>query len=1217
MTREPAANDIAIVGLAGRFPGARTLADFWRNLREGVESISIVAPEECDAVPLEPDVRHDPNFVAAVAPLDGIEDFDAALFGFTPAEAMLTDPQHRVFLECAWEALENAGFDPSRFPGVTGVYAGTTFSRYLYHCLTRGDLVRQHGVDLIAMGNNLDFMTTLASYKLNLRGPSYAVQTACSSSLVAVHVAAQALIAGECDMALAGGVAIRVPQRSGYRYEQGGVLSPDGHCRPFDALAAGTVFTNGAGVVLLQRLEDAMEWGSPIRAIIRASAVNNDGSAKAGFTAPGVQGQSSVIAEALANSGISAESIGYVEAHGTGTAVGDPIEVTALTEAFRSANRKTGGCALGSVKSNIGHLDAASGVAGLIKTVLMLEHREIPPTVHFRNPNPRIDFAASPFCVNSELRPWNGSSESPRRAGVSSFGIGGTNAHVILEEAAESVPGAGARRYHLLVASAQTGTARDEAAQRLRDAVRCHTVEELADAAYTMQMGRKALPHRWAQVVDANGRFLGEALRGEARECIPQAACDGALARVATAEAEAFAEVGRLWVRGADVPWETLYRGQRRKRVPLPGYPFQRRRYWVEGSAGGASATGPQRRPFDEWFYVPSWKRSAPPVADASAPDRQWLIFVGGQALGEEVANLLEAAGHVIRVASGDTFTAGGDGQFTIRIGHRSDYEALLDALDAAGHFPDDIVDCRPVSASGDGGFYSLLYLAQALAPRSRARSVVIQVVTSAAFEITGDEEVRPAAGMIAGPCKVIPQEYSNISCRHIDLPRLDGAMTGHWDKTIAAEARTRNGPALVAFRGRHRWIPCFQQAVPQSLVTASLRSRPGGVYLIIGGLGRFGLMAARHLSRQPQARIFLTSRSPFPAPSGWQRWIETHPADDPISMRIQALESLIAGGASVRVLTADAADERQMADAIRSAQTESGPLRGIIHAAGIIGEQTHLGIHATSAADCEKVFGAKVHGLQSLACILAKECPNLEFALLTSSLSPILGGLGLAAYAAAHHFMDGFAEQMHRSSPQWMSVNWEGWRRDRAQVAGEGLGKSLAGLAMSDEEVEQCLDLVLRMRLPRVVIATAGLAERVRQWVGAAAANDGATTGSPPDDLATVELIILQVARSILGTPELGPHDDLFENGANSLSAVQIVSRLRQQLRGEIPLAHLFVHPSAAQLAAALTSGTSAGADTELERILTEVEGLDPEEARALLASETQTGAEAGTRHG
>ncbi|GAA5483905.1 non-ribosomal peptide synthetase/type I polyketide synthase [Haloferula sargassicola] len=512
---------LAIVGMAVRLPGASSPEELWQNLRNGVESISTFTAEDEDV----PGPADDPAFVRARGLLDPelYEGIDGGLFSILPREAEIIDPQQRVFLELCWEAFERAGYTPDNAEaegGRVGIYAGCYYDTYLPHnVLSDPEVHRRHlaeaqvGALQVEFGNDKDHLATRVAFKLNLKGPSLTVQTACSSSLVAVSHAAMSLRAGHCDMALAGGVTITVPQKRGYHHEKGGMVSSDGHCRPFDAESSGTVFSNGAGVVLLKRLKDAVRDGDHIHAVIRGYGLNNDGGNKHSYAAPSVDGQADAIRRAHLDAGVDPRTISYIEAHGTATPLGDPIEIAGLTAAFRHGTRDNGFCAVGSLKSNLGHLDTAAGVCGLIKTALSLEHGELPPVLHFQNPNPRIDWANSPFFVNDTLRPWTSENGSPRRAGVSSFGVGGTNAHVILEEAPRDItpreePG-GPR---LWVLSGRTEAAVDQLAGKLAAFAENGSSESFAAAARTMSLGRKAMVQRSA-VVARDWASLAAALK--------------------------------------------------------------------------------------------------------------------------------------------------------------------------------------------------------------------------------------------------------------------------------------------------------------------------------------------------------------------------------------------------------------------------------------------------------------------------------------------------------------------------------------------------------------------------------------------------------------------------------------------------------------------------------------------------------------------------------
>ena len=459
---------IAIVGMSGRFPGAESVAELWANLVDAKETVSFFNDDELAESGLDgAALRKRGHYVPARGVMTDADCFDAAFFGVPPKEAEVMDPQQRVFLETCWAALERAGYAPNQIQSTVGVFGGATYNTYYRHVLQpRPDLIELVGSDQVMFGNEKDYLTTRVAYKLGLHGPAVNVSTACSTSLVAVAQACQSLLTYQCDMAVAGGVSITVPQQRGYFHDEGNIGSPDGHTRTFDAQGAGTTFGNGVGVVTLKRLEDAVNDGDQIYAVIKAAALNNDGSQRVSFGAPGVEGQSEVVAMAHSLAGVDANTITYVEAHGTATPLGDPIEVAALTKAFRLGTDRKQFCALGSIKTNLGHLDVAAGVTGLIKVALSLRNKVIPASLHFSSPNPKLDLANSPFYVNAKLQPWSAASGVPRRAGISSFGTGGTNAHLVVEEAPE-IPVSGASRpWQLMTLSAKTPEALDRATDR-------------------------------------------------------------------------------------------------------------------------------------------------------------------------------------------------------------------------------------------------------------------------------------------------------------------------------------------------------------------------------------------------------------------------------------------------------------------------------------------------------------------------------------------------------------------------------------------------------------------------------------------------------------------------------------------------------------------------------------------------------------------------------
>jgi phthiocerol/phenolphthiocerol synthesis type-I polyketide synthase E len=484
--------EIAVIGMSCRFPNAQTIDKFWGVLKNGETAVSFFSDAELDESGVESGLRKDSNYVKARGILGNAEYFDASFFGYTPNEAKVMDPQVRVFHECAWEALEDAGYDPFSYKGPIGIYAGASPN---LEWISKVYLAQEIELDQFSKSIlcNKDFMSTQVSYRLNLRGPSITIATACSTSLTAIHMACQALLSGECNIAIGGGASITLPEKSGYLYEDGMIDSPDGFCRTFDAKAAGTVFSNGAGAVVLKTLEEALKDRDNIYAVIKGSAINNDGNLKIGYTAPSITGQAEVIRSALKASQINAESITYIEAHGTGTELGDPIEVEALSKAF--GTEKKCYCGIGSVKTNIGHLDAAAGIAGFIKTALSLKNKLIPPSLNFQKPNPKIDFGNGPFYVNKKLAAWK-SNDYPLRAGVSSFGVGGTNAHIILEEAPENREATGGREYKLILLSARSEAALAKATANLADYLNNNNNVSFDDVVYTLKVGRRVFEYK-------------------------------------------------------------------------------------------------------------------------------------------------------------------------------------------------------------------------------------------------------------------------------------------------------------------------------------------------------------------------------------------------------------------------------------------------------------------------------------------------------------------------------------------------------------------------------------------------------------------------------------------------------------------------------------------------------------------------------------------------
>ncbi len=1393
---------IAVIGMSCRFPGAKNIDEFWRNLYDGVELITTLAEDEIEESSLSANMVGLPNYVMAAPLLDDIEYFDAAFFGYTPREAELMDPQHRVFLECSWEAFEHAGYDTESYAGWVGVYGGIALNGYLLYNLFPNPEIRAFmetvGSLQGTVANDRDYVTTRVSYKLNLKGPSFNVQSACSTALVAIHLGCQSLLNYQCDIALAGGASVRVPHKIGYNYQEGGMLSPDGRCRTFDAAAKGTIFGSGVGVVVLKRLSDALADGDTIHAVIKGTAINNDGALKAGFTAPAVNGQAAVVALAQGSAGVSPDTIGYIEAHGTATPIGDPIEVAALTQVFRAGTQRKQFCAIGSVKTNIGHMGPAAGVAGVIKTVLALKHRLIPPSLNYEQPNPKIDFPNSPFYVNTARSEWLPAAKGvPRRAGVSSFGVGGTNAHAVLEEAPPAEPSGPSRPAHLLLLSARSERALETATDNLVTHLKRNPDLNLADVAYTLQVGRRPLSHRRTLVcsgledalralesrdpqrltttfqeprdrpvaflfsgqgaqyvqmardlyltepvfrehVDRCAELLrpylgvdlreilypgsnqesvvssplsiaadhpfdtaqdrrplttdhhdpvGPALRGGPAEAPrttdngqrttdngplnqtqytqpalfvveyalaklwmswgvqPQAmighsigeyvaAClagvfsledalklvaergrlmqslpAGAMLMVPLAEREVrellgdqlalaainspsrcvvagptaavealerklaelgiagrrlhtshafhsammepivepftrqvqriqlkapsipyvsnvtgtwitteeaidpaywarhlrgavrFADgvrellrepeqillevgpgqtlstlarqhpnktarhvilsslrhpqeqqsdvafvlnaLGQLWLAGVKADWSAFYSGQRRQRVPLPTYPFERQRFWIdppkEGDSYRPRANVPLRKNPDlaDWFYIPSWKRSFPPTYEPGGPPANWLVLSDACGLGARLARRLEQEGQsVVTATAAEQFARLGERAYTLNPRQPEDYTALLADLRAMGALPQAIVHLWSVTAgdearsdeahfarSQDLGFYSLIFLTQALGHQDLSGPLQLAVVSNGVQAVAGELLLVPEKATLLGPCKVIRAEYSNITCRSIDVVLPPDGEADELAEQIIAEITTDAPEMVVAYRGYDRWVQTYESSRLGEPLVGRTGLREQGVYLITGGLGGIGMALAQELAQSVRARLVLTGRSAFPEPAAWDTWLATHDEQDSVSDKIRKLRELEAMGAEVLVVSADAADEAQMRAVVEQTRARYGPIHGVIHSAGIASG----GIIALKTREvAEQVMAPKVRAVRAIERALADARP--DFMVLCSSMSSLVGSVGQVDYAAGNAFLDAYAHYNTARGLFTVSINWDAW---------------------------------------------------------------------------------------------------------------------------------------------------------------------------------------------
>jgi len=1497
--------EIAIIGVSGRYPRSKNINQFWQNLVDGVELTSVF-----------PTVNNDNTTIKAGSILEDVDLFDADFFSINPREAEIMDPQHRMFLECAWEALENAGYNTEIEERPIAVYAGVGMGTYsIYNLFPNQEIMSSVGLLQSLIGIDKDYVTSRVSYKLNLKGPSVSVGTSCSSSLVALHLASQSLLSGECDMALAAGVAVKIPQNE-LTLSPGGIISKDGHCRSFDAKANGTLGGNGIGVVVLKRLEEAMADRDTIYAVIKGSAINNDGDEKIGYTAPSEAGQTSVIRAAQIMAEVEPETITYMEAHGTGTPLGDPIEISAMTDAFRLNTDKKGYCAIGSVKTNVGHLDAAAGITGFIKTVMALKHKVLPPSINFETPNPQIDFENSPFFVNTKLSEWE-TNGTPRRAGVSSFGIGGTNAHVILEEAPPVEVAPSSRKHQLLLLSARTPSALETATENLVNYLKDNPSISLADVAYTLQVGRKAFPHRQIVVttdIEDSVKVLGtkdpqrifsnfnessnspvvfmftgqgaqyvnmareiyeteEVFREEYDRCrellkahldidiyslsdlaqtaiaqpalfiieyslaklwmswgvYPEAAIghsigeyvaatlagvfslEDALMLVATrgrlmqeqptgsmlsislsasevesllaetkisgvelaannapslsvvsgsfeaiaelenmltkreincrrlhtshayhsqmmdAVVEPFTEVlkkvtlnppqipfisnvtgtwiteneaiapsywakhlrqpvrfsegigellkeperiflevgpgrtlatfvrkqagerlvlsslrhpkdeqsdtefllntlGKLWLAGIKIDWLEFSAREERCRVPLPTYPFERQRYWVEAeSSRGERPFAPtgvrsrtehflRKQEIADWFYVPSWKQEVLPSVDFSNRKR-WLVFVDDSEFCSAFCERLssEHGAEIIQVKIGDKFQIIQDGVYTIHPGIKENYEALLNEVLTLGEIQNishfwSLMPAQNTEEYQELGFYSLLYLAQALNSKSLKSSLQIGVISSNIQKVTGTEKIIPEKATILGACKVIPLELFNVSCRLIDLEESDfsGNISPLKIDRLILELAADLDALAVAYRNGKRWVETFEP-IGLEPVSENKRLREKGVYLITGGMGGIGLAIAEYLAEKVQAKLVLIGRSGFPPKSEWENLLKTE-KDDGFIYKIKKLQKIEKLGSEVLIIKTDVSNKEQMQTAVNQAYEKFGNIHGVVHSAGTVGRGL---IKSKTQEAVEQIFAPKVKGTLVIDEIFKDT--KLDFLVFCSSFTSIIGMTGQMDYSGANAFLDKFSSS--KTDTFTVAINWSLWNEVGMSVNvkvpegsrrrhEEGLQKQGFNNQEGIEAFSRILngDKLQLNSLSQIVVSALDFQGMIEKYVTikpkiqktTEQKNLSSSTHLRPNIANAyvkprneMEEKVASLFKRLIGIEKVGIYDNFFELGGDSLLVTQINSQLREMFDVEIGMEDFFDMPTVAGISEKIQGYQLGGNQVQAQKII------------------------------
>jgi acyl transferase domain-containing protein/acyl carrier protein len=1167
---------VAVIGLSVRVPGARTVDEFWANLRSGRVTIRHPSLEELKEVDAK--LTSHPRYVAARGAIEAVEEFDLAFWSMTPREAEIIDPQQRVFLECCYEAMEDAGYAEPAAELAVGVYGSSYLSTYLLrNLLPNQELVELHGMIPLHQGNAPDQLASRVAYKLGFTGPAITVQTACSSSLVAVHLAVQSLLTGESDIALAGGVSIVIPQEQGYVHTEGGLLSEDGVCRPFDRAARGTVFSNGAGVVALKRLGDAVRDGDHIYAVIVGSAVNNDGSDKAAYAAPGLEGHARVVRDALGFAGVTSEQIGYVEAHGTGTELGDAVEVAALAQVFGTR----GHAVLGSVKGNIGHLDNAAGVASFIKAVLAVHTGTIPGTANFVSPNDKLELGST-FRVTSQTERW---SAAPRLAGVSALGMGGTNAHVVLAAAENRRDAKPASGPQLLVLSAKSETAL--ATLRLQLAERLERAPALAlqDVALTLARGRRAFEWRWAAVCEDRDdaiaalrspdlrprrceRRAGPNIPGARAALAPQAPVDRAAPR------EFLRNLGNHWASGGAVDWAQVYADTGSGRVPLPTYPFERQRCWVEANTRFTLSNAARS---EERCHEPYWME-VQSVADFAIVGRHnWLVFVDGSALSDTVVERLRAAGQIVITAErGSGYEAAARHHFRLNAESDEEQSRLLQDLRSLAVTPSKIVylgaQRDETEADAAATFLHLCSFLRALARFGVTLPTTITVATREVAPVLGTESGLPEHWMLSGLLQASTVELQQVTCRMVDLESSSElAACQRAAQALIRSSSTDELPLHLAVRGRRWWSRSFRTVTHGREDVEAFRSRlRDGVCIVTGGLGGVGYTLTQELLQHTQLGLALIQRNPM-ADGG----------AGASALRAQRCTEL-SRQARVRTYTADVADGLALEAVIRQIREELGPIRGVLHCAGVPGSGMLVNASRESVL---RVLAPKVSGTRALLAAVAGDSP--EFLVFCSSTAALLGGIGVADYAAANAFLDVTAERQRARGKPAYSINWDTWREVGMAVE-SGAVTSLKAYheerlerGLSNAEAASAWWQILAAGPRNVAVANRGvavLAAPTRAARDEAAAPLEDARQPVPRELiqsayraarTTIEELVIAGFERALGLHGIGIDDDFFELGGDSLTATQVVARLRERFGVDLAVANLLEGRTAESVAA------------------------------------------------
>ncbi|WP_127529467.1 SDR family NAD(P)-dependent oxidoreductase [Paenibacillus kobensis] len=1205
--RKAAESDIAIVGIGMQLPLAENESELLQLLREGTDAVrTLPESRRADTDRYFRAAGTDPASLryGEAAFLEMIDRFDYTFFKLSPKEASLLDPNQRLFLETAWRAIEDAGMGGRRLIGSrTGVYVGygsdSEYKRMI-------DQAEPEAASMAMPGNVKPIIASRLSYLLDLRGPSLLVDTTCSSSLVAVHLACQAIRNGECDQAIAGGIQLHLlPVRD---FEVG-IESSTARTRTFDDEADGTGTGEGAVAIVLKPLARALLDRDPVYAVIKGSAVNQDGSS-VGITAPNADAQADVIAEAWRQAGISPDTIGYIETHGTGTKLGDPIELEGIRRAFaRYTNRKMF-CAVGSIKSNFGHLDNAAGIAGLLKTVLSLKHRQLFPTLHVERPNRAISFVDSPAYINTHLEVWE-EGNNPLRCGVSSFGISGTNCHVVLEQAPAPQPDSAVAepslfvssgRLELLPLSARSEASLIELAARYADYLDTNSDVSLFDICHTASTSRGHYPYRLAVLARDRKEMSASLRRVNPVHIHGPVTSDGETNRLAAVALErlrqetysdSVRELSRLYEAGADIRWERLYEERNAARVNLPATPFERQRCWIRLPEDDApKAAIPM-------YHRLEWREEPLPITADRTTARACRLpdIIAGTNRGL----IARAAARLRALARQSDALEPGLTEMVLSAvptGLAVSTEATIEAWEAEFHQlfqQSDGADGRTMVLLLNGEEADaieslnseacrLLGLLRALKAEKYNKPVRLILAAAGVYRVIGNEESsnRNAAALFAMG-KAIQWEMPHIQVRTVDY----GCWADDVDGLAAAITREQDNavPYSTAWRSGKRYVERMCELHNFSEDEAPYTWRSEGVYLVTGGLGGIGLRIAQQIAAKGDVTIALLNRSPFPPREAWDHIVSVQ-SESSDAQRIRNIRSIEQNGARVDIISADVADESSLQEALQLLRRRYRRVNGIVHAAGS-GAGNYL--TALTEKDFHTFTAAKVQGTRLLDELTLPD--DLDFLVLFSSAITLVGGVGSGPYTAANAWLDAYATARRAEGGRVLSIGWPAWERTGLSATSEPDERKELFRILRPEDGMEAFERLLRADAPHIIVgewnresALFELGDRLpfRSDVAAAASGKlletrsantkrtapvklkGKTEGASYTD---VEQKVAQAWMAVLGYEELGVNDNFFELGGDSILIARLHAKLQDEFPGRTKIADLFSHPTIAKI--------------------------------------------------